>query len=392
MMAAGMTPRRQPWLRLMRLFLCALLAVAFVLTMLKLRRQLFLEPGFALSDWLIPYAGQFVRRGLGGELLWFIESWLHLPMAWTVALVSIACYALLTATAMRLVLRLHGLPLWLLVLSPATAFFAPFEAEAVARKEILLLAIPALLLWREPGQAPAPVWRALLLAALTLLLFLHEGMIFFMPLLGVFVWHAWGGGAPVRRFLLTSGAWLAAVTVVIALLNLRYPADPQALCDVLALRHNLLPRCSEPMMTAVSWLAVPPSEVWALAAGQFDLHRLFSILAGIVLCALPFLLLRRGPGRDALLALLAVLPLFILTLDWGRWLHVSVMLLLAIHAARALPETRGAAEEAGPATLPALAFGVVLMLLWLGSWQLVHCCMLGVEPGALGYLAGWPRP
>lgn len=387
MTAVAAALRRQPWLVLMRLFLCALLAFAFLMTLFKVRRQLFLEPGFALSDWLIPYAGQFVRRGLGGELLWAIESWLHLPMVWTVALVSAACYALLTATAMRLVCRLHGLPAWLLVVSPATAFFTPFEAEAVARKELLLLVIPALLLWREPGQAPAPRWRVSLLAALTLLLFLHEGMIFFMPLLGVFLWYAWGGGPALRRLLLICGVWLVAVTVVIALLNLRYPADPAALCSVLAERHSLPPRCSEPMMTAVSWLAVPPSQVWVLAEGRFDSARLFSIAAGLILCLFPFALLRARLGRPAWLAWLAMLPLFVLTLDWGRWLHVSVMLLLAIHAVRALPETRNDLD-AGPSTLPALTVMVVLMLLWLTSWQLVHCCMLGAEPGALWLVGG----
>lgn len=389
MTAVSVALRRQPWLALMRLFLCALLAGALLMTLFKVRRQLFLEPGFALSDWLIPYAGQFVRRGLGGELLWAIESWLHLPMTWTVALISTACYALLTATAMRLVCKLHGLPVWLLIVSPATAFFTPFEAEAVARKELLLV-IPALLLWRQPGQVPALRWRVSLLAALTLLLFLHEGMIFFMPLLGVFLWHAWGGGATLRRFLFISGAWLAAVTAVIALLNLRYPADPEALCRVLAERHSLPARCSEPLMTAVSWLAAPPSEVWALAAGKFDGPRLLSIVAGLLLCLLPFALLRARLGRAAWLAWLAVLPVFALTLDWGRWLHVSIMLLLAIHAVRALPDAQDA-PEAGPATLPALALAVVLMLLWLTSWQLVHCCMLGAEPGALGILAGWQK-
>lgn len=234
---------------------------------------------------------------------------------------------------------------------------------------------------------PALRWRVALLAALTLLLFLHEGMIFFMPLLGVFLWHAWGEGAALRRFLFICAAWLVAVTAVIALLNLRYPADPEALCHVLATRHSLPPRCSEPLMTAVSWLAAPPSEVWALAAGRFDGYRLLSIATGLVLCLLPFALLRARLGSAAWLALLAVLPVFALTLDWGRWLHVSIMLLLAIHAVRALPDAQDA-PEAGPATLPALALAVVLMLLWLASWQLVHCCMLGAEPGALWLVNG----
>jgi len=375
---------------LLRLFLCAMLVVAFLLVMLKLHRQLFLEPGFALSDWLIPYGGQFVRRGLGGELLWLVESGLHVPMVWVVALISGACYLLFMLTAMRLVLTLSGLPVWLLIVSPATAFFPAFEAEAVARKEILLLAVPALLLWRKPGSAPMLLVQALLLLALTLLLFIHEGMIFFMPLLGVFLWYSWGDTKSSRQFLLVSAVWLTLVTAVIAGLNQIYPANPAELCRVLAQRHSLPAHCAEPMLTAVSWLAVAPTEVWTLAAGKFDATRMLSIGLGLVLCAMPLIGLRKRFRGDwaIILALLATLPLFMMTLDWGRWLHVIVMLLLAIYAAQTLSD-RTVQADAFPRSIHALLAAAMLVVAWVGSWQLVHCCMLVAEPGALSYLMRW---
>jgi len=389
-MSGSFPVQERHWRLLLRLFLCSMLVVAFLLTLLKLHRQLFLTPGFALSDWLIPYSGQFVRRGLGGELLWLVESGLHVPMVSVVALISGACYLLFMLTSMRLVMILSGLPVWLLIVSPATAFFPAFEAEAVARKEILLLAIPALLLWRKQGSAPMLPVQALLLVALTLLLFIHEGMIFFMPLLGVFIWHAWGDTRPVRQFLFISAVWLTLVAAVIAGLNHVYPANPAELCQVLAQRNSLPAHCAEPLQTAVSWLAVAPTEVWTLAAGKFDAGRLLSIGFGLVLCAMPFIGLRncfRG-DRAIILALLATLPLFMMTLDWGRWLHVIAMLLLAIYAAKTSP-AQAAGAVVFPRSLYTLLAAAIMILMWVGSWQLVHCCMLVAEPGALSYLMRW---
>lgn len=359
-----------------------LLLLAFAMTLRNLQHQQMGLDDFALTDWLIGYNGGFVRRGLGGELLWRLEQLTGLGMPTAVFLFSGMVYGLLTLTAIRLAWRADRWPQWLLLVSPATVFFPAFEPGAAGRKEILLLLIPALMLWRQPGRLPGRVELIVLTLCLSALLLIHEGLFFFLPLLGVFFWIFWGCPAQPWRLMGLPAAILGLLMGVIMALNQLYPPNVDALCQQLVERGHAVPRCTEPLMTAVSWLNISVSQVWALLDGRLDWPRLLSVAIGLVLCLLPLLALpwRRDIAFVALLATAMTLPLFVVAIDWGRWLHVISVLLLYCHAV-AWP-VQDARRMTGPATvlLPAA------LLVWVGAWQLLHCCVMGAEWGALAKL------
>lgn len=359
-----------------------LLLLAFAMTLRNLQHQQMGFDDFALTDWLIGYSGEFVRRGLGGELLWRLEQLTGLGMTTAVLLCSGMAYGLLTLTAIRLVWRADHWPQWLLLVSPATAFFPAFEPGAAGRKEILLLLIPALMLWRRPGREPDLTELIVLTICLSALLLIHEGLFFFLPLLGVFFWVFWGCPARPWRLMAWPAVFLGLLMGVIMALNQLYPPDVEALCQQLIERRHAIPRCTEPLMTAVSWLNISVSQVWALLDGRLDWQRMLSVLVGLVLCLLPLLVLpwRRDIAVMALLAAAMTLPLFVAAIDWGRWLHVISMLLLYCHAV-SWP-VQDARRMTGSAAVLLSGF----LLLWVGSWQLLHCCVMGADWGALAKL------
>lgn len=359
-----------------------LLLLAFAMTLHNLQRQQMGFDDFALTDWLIGYNGEFVRRGLGGELLWRLEQLTGLSMPRAVLLLTGVVYALLTVTAIRLAWRADGWPQWLLLVSPATAFFPAFEPGAAARKEVLLLLIPALMLWRRAGRLPSRFELIVLTVCLSLILLIHEGLFFFLPLLGVFFWVFWGCPAQPWRLMAWPAAFLGLLMIAIMALNQLYPPNVSALCQQLIARGHAVPHCAEPLMTAVSWLDISVSQVWALLDGRLDWSRLLSVMAGFLLCLLPLIALRwrRDTAVAALLATALTLPLFVVAIDWGRWLHVISVLLLYCHAvAWPVQEARQMASFTTLLLVPVL-------LLWVSVWQLLHCCVMGAEWGALGKL------
>jgi len=387
--------RRFSWVFLLRLQLSVWVCIAYVLTMRNAYLQSLTLHRGAVADWLISYPGEFVRRGLGGELLWRIEQLSGLPMAWSIFLISLFCYAAIALVSLRLIWRLSRLREWLLIVSPATLFFAAYQFGAVGRKEVLLLIIPAVMLWHQMSvshpangglRAPALPLYLLLMAWLTMLLFLHEGLLFIMPLFALFLWQAWGDSLRSRQYLYGGGVWLVLVFQAIAWVSLQHPPDPQAICDLLAQRATLPPGCAEPLMTSVSWLSVGPKALWLMMADGFTPAHAASLTLGVLLVLMPLIMLEglQRIWKPYVLALAATLPLFVLAIDWGRWLYVIATLSFFLHVQNRLRMPASMLRSA--ATQPGLWAGLAMSALfvaWVTTWQLKQCCLMGVGKGVV---------
>jgi len=95
------------------------------------------------GDWLISYAGGFVRRGAFGSLL--LATGLNaLWIERMLMFVQFSCYTLVFLTAFRLLLRQEDRSVWALaLLSPAFLLSGALDAAGTHRKEILGLALLA---------------------------------------------------------------------------------------------------------------------------------------------------------------------------------------------------------------------------------------------------------
>ncbi len=142
-----------------------------------------IDKSWTVSDWLTNYQGGFVRRGLPGEIIYFLSHLTHLTPFFYVALLFLSGYAVLLFSFRRLALR-STYSIWALALyfSPATLAFPILDLGAGYRKEVLYLAALSyflVLLARDRLSSRG----ATLYIALSLLLgtLAHESLICYAP-------------------------------------------------------------------------------------------------------------------------------------------------------------------------------------------------------------------
>ena len=90
---------------------------------------------WTVGEWLISYAGGFVRRGLPGSLLFQLSTIFHVPVVGLVWAWSIAAYLALALILRRLCFPLVSLPF---ILSPVL-LLAPVVGNFLIRKDVYLV-------------------------------------------------------------------------------------------------------------------------------------------------------------------------------------------------------------------------------------------------------------
>lgn len=141
---------------------------------------------FAISEWMINFRGGFVRRGIVGEMLWWLYQWCPFPLGtWVILLVAASFLAL-----MFLLYKLFRKEGWSLILFPSVLLGVPAFATDIAwaRKDyfMLLVCFALFFLYRRfiRSEDRRGLSFLLLQALAVLLLLVHEATFFFtIPLL-----------------------------------------------------------------------------------------------------------------------------------------------------------------------------------------------------------------
>lgn len=336
---------------------------------------------WSIADWLVTYTPGFVRRGLGGELMLGVSRLVGAPVNVTVWAMFTAVSAIFCG-AFLWVLRGRRLTFWFLALCLAPGFllFTFYNPETVGRKDSLLLA--SFTVWAAAtrtgvSRLSLAVVFAVVAGVCTLM---HEAYAFFTPyfVLLSYVQHQerQATGRWWVSLLIPAGAAVALLVVAGASGSLADPAlcarlmaveAPARVCEgVLSYGHESIAVAVSDFRGALSWPALV--EVGqALAATA-----LLPLLVVVTLCRD-----RRTAPRVALAVgglLICSAPLFVLALDWGRWLSLHASLLTII-AAVLLPD-RAVWPHRPRATLRsfvAVAAGV-LVLASMFSYGVKYCC------------------
>ena len=305
------------------------------------------RPAFdwSASEWMIDYAAGFVRRGLGGTLLLHLlrlTGWGFFPV---LAIFTTTLYLGLCAGLVAVSWRLRGPALWrfALLFNPLL-LLSICDYGTIARRDTLFLwgtLLHVLLgewLLRRPRTRASALWLAVSVAALALVLaLLHEGIFLFLwlPLnLALFSYLLAQMHCRRRAIALLLLVAFAPALLAVAASALRHGdlRTAQAICR--SWRFALPLACSPggalpPALDALTW-SLPRALSLSLAyAWRFPLYPLLYALFG----ALQVLAVHRlqPTARLAhLLALLAfpfaaALPLFLLGVDWGRWLSLLAL-------------------------------------------------------------------
>jgi hypothetical protein len=274
-----------------------------------------------VADWLIDYAGGYNRRGLLGELL--ARAIPPSATLWTLLAFQLLCYAPVYGVTVAYLRRTNWS--WsaiALACGPAAMPFIGWDPAGGFRKEVIGFACLSLLAMASRRRgAPAVGLVGIALSAW---------------MLGAFSWEALGALLPAVWFLIrglpfgrrTRSGLAAAFTVVAgtaagaALLVPGDAATAQTVCLSFVERGlNAERLCGG----AVRWLGYSLGDSLQAVVDSYPGYLAYLPLA--VIATLPVLTspwLRRY-WRWALASVLAVAPLFVIGIDYGRWLHVLVV-------------------------------------------------------------------
>ena len=164
-------------------FFSGLLIVTLVFQISKFYTFYLEYSDWQYADWLINYQGGFIRRGFIGELLFKTQNFLSLYLDILVLYFVIILYLILTTVLIKSVKYLENSKIDILIfLSPGFFLYPIMNSEIIGRKEIFLFAILGLFVFFEKYIKD----RYLLVVTIFIILVLsltHTGLLFYSPYL-----------------------------------------------------------------------------------------------------------------------------------------------------------------------------------------------------------------
>lgn len=331
-----------------------------------------------LGDWLIDYSAGFNRRGLLGEAIRQLEILLGVDRILVTILVQLSVLAALGVCLLVLVsFHRRGMNTVLLVASPAFVLFF-LNPLGTMRKEILLwLLVAAVLVWSRPGgktgRKLAP-WA--LVTTFPLLVLIHEGLVFYAGFLAIVLWLLVTEGTVSRRNAYLAGGVGTFLTALAAGASLLFPGRSgvgERICATLVATGYDDALCNGAIGFLDQSAAFSLSRVVeSVTEGNY----LGVYLPVIALSSVPFLFVRWSKPLASLLvlSLAMTLPLFVVAIDWGRWIVISVWLISMIvlrfdyspHISPTIATKRTAALFGVATPVGAIVFATL--------WSIPHCC------------------
>lgn len=277
---------------------------------------------YRVGDWLINYAGGFVRRGLSGELL-FAASPPGQPSLLVLAGFQLACYAVVAAYVVSFLHRTrYAWPAIALACSPAALPFIGWDVEGGWRKEIIGFAAIALLGWARRTTGEWLRWTLIATATLMfgLAMFSWEASVFAIPVM-LFLLRRADGRPDLRSWPSWAILGLGLVGGLASLVARGDARTVPAICRTVVDQGLNRDLCAG----AIAMIGQPLDEALTAVAIRFPLYWWF--LALLPLALLPVLaspwLRRHWPWFVATVVM--VVPLYVIAEDYGRWAHLLLL-------------------------------------------------------------------
>lgn len=311
----------------------ALLAIVIIWQIL-IQLPAALHPGqdsWGLTDWLVNYAGGFVRRGLAGTIISWVSEIGRIPAHHLAIALSLTSYGLLTCWLIKNT-RNQFSPA--LILSCVMMGFPAFQ-HALIRKDCLLLlffiASFKIILSRFPESIK---WLLVNLCACTAIL-MHETFAFFSIPALVLCKHPKLAIPPLRR--------LAALIPSIACFGLAtWRHGSTQIAE--AIHQSWMPLWKQSCLSPIDYqrpfatigsIGWSPSEGISMTGGLLETG-FYQPMAWTLVASLSFVIVLAfvrnaddGESRHRLAGLLlfqliCISPLFLLGIDYGRWIFFCI--------------------------------------------------------------------
>jgi hypothetical protein len=328
---------RAPVYAISRVYLVWVAAITLLYGVINVR----ILSQFALGDWLINYAGGFVRRGLFGEgILLFAHLSprpLYLLLAIQISLYAVVWFFLWTL-AKQYPWDLWSLALWL---SPATLAFTVLDPPGAYRKEILLFALLCGICAMLRSGVSLPKVSFALTAGIVVMALCHEALLLFMPyLLAPFLILT----PDLKRFLKISilPVLAGAATLLLVISHPGTPPQRQIICQTVV---NTVHSKNETICAgAIDAIGVSQNEEHQMVVRSMrrshylSLYGTYALLGllplSFALAAHARIAVRRRSVRivvfTGVLSVCLTIPLFYGAIDWGRWIYIHLLCLLLL--------------------------------------------------------------
>lgn len=291
--------------------------------------------GWVIGDWLINYQGGFVRRGLIGEGIFQLSSWLAINPDRLVITMHSASYAVFFGFSFLLLRQQQAVWRYLpLAISPSIFLFQIYDAQGGYRKEILFIALLAFLVWAAKTLS-TPRFERWFFAAMLFypaLVLSHEVFIIWLPILLI----VYSVTVPLtrKRVLILGG--LGVLSALAFGASLHYLGDAN---KAAAIAFSLRGAGYMNLSDAIAALATTPAQGVELtksiiAKGQYWVN----YPQTIILAGLAFFPVRTRlaglftlqTGALFLISLVGTVLVMAVAIDWGRFLYVLVVSLFLL--------------------------------------------------------------
>ena len=333
---------------------------------------------WVLGDWLIDYSAGFTRRGLIGEAVRQGEILFGADRIVVTTVIQVTVVTGLLGFVLVLALsHERGLTTLLLVASPAFVLFL-LNPLGTMRKEILLwLLVAAILVWSKSQRVSAGKTIPWVVAIVfPLLVLAHDGLVLYAGFVGVMVWLLVSEGTVSTSRALWASSVGGVLTAAAGLASLVWPQRSgigEDICTTLTVSGYSDALCSGAIGFLDQDAAFSVNRVIeAITSGNY----LGVYLPVIVLSSLPFFFVRwsKPMGFALVWALAFTVPLFVVAIDWGRWIVISVWLvtMLVLRFDGSPHITVIPLQKTRRRIFSLLASGGVLAYSVL--WSIPHCC------------------
>ena len=321
------------------------------------------------ADWLVNYEQGPVRRGLFGQVVLNISD-SHIWITWATFTFQILCYIFIYSYVLRIFFHLKRIrEEFVLLLSPAYILFPLYDLKGGFRKEILIFAIFIYLCHSLQVGYFSTKAQIFVMFAISLSELSHEAIIFTTGFLIFLFWR--------MKELKT----LSSLRFLIIVTYLVFSATIIGIFS--AVNSRLSPKFCALLQSEGFDKSMCTGAITALNT-KLDLKYSFSrwhefipmYLALLIISLVPVAYFSKYIIQHKLklgVSVCIVIPLFVIALDWGRWIAILIFMLFSILISD--PEAKINNKKKIP---------IFLWFLYLISWGVPH---MGIEVGNIGGLA-----
>ncbi|MBT8579366.1 hypothetical protein G6646_00225 [Polynucleobacter paneuropaeus] len=280
-----------------------------------------LDP-WSAGDWLINYSGGFIRRGLIGEFILFIDrNFLYsVRIEYILIAIKIIIYLIIGSCIYIITSRIKKIILVLLLLSAPWALgFDLWDHPGSGRKEIIIFAVTLIFIILKKYNIKISNYSIIL----SILVLIHEGLYFFLPfLILAYENEKFAISNLIKKLILPT------IILIISAIYIGNALQIELICN--SLQQSGLDKmiCS----TAISdlWGRIPFRD-FNYNNGHYVFYSIMLILTIIPIYVVFVKIIKdKSFAINVIICWLFTIPIFILGGDWGRWIHTNATLTILI--------------------------------------------------------------